>query len=123
MVTRIVEEVYDDLDGTLITGDGEQLRFTVDGATYELDVNVENAAAFRAAVAPYIEAARRVRHDPPRALPAGAHRQKRRSRGDDKGRAVREWARANGHTVGDFGKLPAELVAAYDAAQRAEVAS
>jgi hypothetical protein len=60
MVTRIIEEVYDDLDGTRII-DGEALRFTVDGADYELDVTLENAAAFRAALAPYLEAARKVR--------------------------------------------------------------
>jgi len=69
MATRIVEHIYDDLTGELITGDGEQLRFTVNGADYELDLNVENAAAFRAALAPYIEAARKVRV--PRGRPRG----------------------------------------------------
>jgi hypothetical protein len=30
--------------------------------------------------------------------------------------AVRAWAQANGHTVGDRGRIPASIVAAYEAA-------
>jgi hypothetical protein len=37
------------------------------------------------------------------------------ARGDVK--AVRAWAQTNGHKVGDRGRIPAEVFAAYDAAQ------
>jgi hypothetical protein len=43
------------------------------------------------------------------------------ARGDVK--AVRAWAQANGHKVGDRGRIPAEVFAAYDSAQSAPAAS
>lgn len=104
------------MDGTLITGDGETVRFTVDGAEFELDLTVENAAAFRAAVAPYIEAARRVRRDEPRT--AGAGRVSRAQRAEREARLgkIRTWANENGLEAPARGRVPAEIVDAYEAA-------
>lgn len=102
------------MDGTLITGDGETVRFTVDGAEFELDLTVENAAAFRAAVAPYIEAARRVRRDEPRT--AGSHSRAVRAEREARLGKIRTWANETGLEAPARGRVPAEIVAAYEAA-------
>ena len=36
--------------------------------------------------------------------------------GQDRSRAIREWARANGHSVSERGRLSTEIIAAYEAA-------
>lgn len=98
----------DDLDGSEAV---ESLSFAFDGVAYEIDLSEKNAAAFRKAVAKYIGAARRATPKPQRA-----------SRGrvtpDRKGYLtdVRLWARAAGIEVAPRGRIPADVIAAYEAA-------
>ena len=48
MARRIVHQLVDDLDGTVLEpGAGETVRFSLDGTAYEIDLADENAAAFR----------------------------------------------------------------------------
>jgi hypothetical protein len=99
----------DDLDGTTAEG---TVQFGLDGAEYEIDLNAEHAQALRAALARYVDAARRV---------TGAPRQPARSRrkpaaaGVDN-TEVRDWARGQGLDVKDRGRIPAELVVKFKAA-------
>jgi hypothetical protein len=65
MTKKIHVHLIDDLDATEAS---ETLRFEVDGRTYEIDLNSQNAQKFRAEIAPYIEHARRV---VPRGRPRG----------------------------------------------------
>ena len=59
MARRIVHQLVDDLDGTVLEpGAGETVTFSLDGVAYEIDLTDDNAAAFRAAMSPYIDAAR-----------------------------------------------------------------
>lgn len=37
--------------------------------------------------------------------------------GQERSRAIREWARANGHSVSERGRLSTEIIAAYEAAK------
>ncbi|MGB4777097.1 histone-like nucleoid-structuring protein Lsr2, partial [Microbacterium sp.] len=61
MARRIVHQLVDDLDGTVLgVGSGETVLFSLDGTAYEIDLTEENAAALRAALEPYIAAARPV---------------------------------------------------------------
>ena len=54
MARRIVHQLVDDLDGTVLeVGEGETVHFSLDGVAYEIDLTEDNAAAFRAALAPY----------------------------------------------------------------------
>lgn len=117
MATQTFTQLIDDLDGTVID-EGETIRFALDGTAYEIDLTTENAAALRAAIAPFREAARR----------DGAYRQnsapksvKRDRSGESAGlaerRAAREWAVANGYTVNDRGRLTSTILDAYRAAQ------
>jgi len=83
------------------SGDPETIHATI-------DLSDENAEAFRQAIAPYIEAGRRVtsaRAKTPRARSGGRNT-----------KAVREWARANGYDVSDRGRIPADIMDAYAAA-------
>lgn len=112
MATRHIAQLTDDLDGTVLEeGEGKQITFSIDGRAYEIDLSDTNADSFYKALSPYVDAARSARTTGGRgARPAS------RARSDLDLGAVREWARANGHTVSDRGRVPATVVDAYKAA-------
>jgi hypothetical protein len=84
----------------------ETIRFSVNGAEYEIDLSRVNAGAFRDRIRPYQEAARRVRAQPRGPRPAAQRQQTAKIRG---------WARENNIKVSNSGRLPAGLVARYEA--------
>jgi hypothetical protein len=83
------------------------MRFAVGGAAYEIDLNKKNARAFRQQLAPFVEHARRAGRGQRRPRPSSARR-----RGGD----IRAWARRRGIAVRGRGRIPARVVAQYDAA-------
>lgn len=127
MARRIVHQLVDDLDGTVLdVGDGETVLFSLDGTAYEIDLTDENAAALRDALSPYIAAARSVsaRTGSPRSGsnggrstggPGNTARVQRRA-GQRDYAPVREWAAQNGYTLSDRGRVPAAVLEAYEAA-------
>lgn len=112
MATKHVTHLVDDLDGSVLEdGEGKQVTFSVEGRAYEIDLSADNAAKLFEAFAPYVAAARPVSSP-------GARRSRRsspRKSSVDLG-AVREWARGNGHTVSDRGRVPGSIIDAYEAA-------
>ena len=64
MAIRRTVTLVDDLTGETIDETGESLSFLVDGRAYEIDLTSANAAAFREAIAPYVEAARQLQGPP-----------------------------------------------------------
>lgn len=111
MATRHIAQLTDDLDGTVLEeGGGKQITFSVDGRAYEIDLSDGNADSFYKALSPYVDAARSVSTTSAR----GARPTSRAKSDLDLG-AVREWARANGHTVSDRGRVPATIIDAYKA--------
>ena len=123
MARRIVHQLVDDLDGTVLeVGSGETVLFSLDGTAYEIDLTDDNAAALRAALGPYISAARSVsaRAAAPRGTASaggsagGPRRQKRAGQRDYA--PVRAWAAENGYTLSERGRVPAAVLEAYDAA-------
>ena len=101
----------------------ETVAFALDGSTYEIDACEEHASAMRDAFAPYVGAARRAGRAPSGAAPrrARAARGASSSNGNGSGgkervQEIREWARSNGHTVSERGRLSGAVVAAYEAA-------
>lgn len=110
---RITTELVDDLDATVIApGDGGTVTFSLDGASYEIDLGRHNQQALRDALAPFIAAARSTGR-----RSSGSPRARRASTGSGDTAAVRAWAQRNGFEVGDRGRIPAEIRAAYTAAQ------
>ncbi|RKS75248.1 Lsr2 protein [Motilibacter peucedani] len=115
MAQRTVVTLEDDIDG----GPAEEtVTFALDGVTYEIDLNADNAASLRDALAPYVGAGRRTggrsgggtRTRTSRAsAPAAPSR-----RGDSA--SIREWARENGYTVSDRGRIPSNVIEEYEKA-------
>ncbi|WP_432948255.1 histone-like nucleoid-structuring protein Lsr2 [Kribbella sp. CA-253562] len=109
MVQRSQIFLTDDINGMDIpAGKGETLSFALDGQAYEIDLTNRNAATLRKALAPYVDAGRRV-------TTSRGVKVKRTQVGSD-ARTVKEWARANGYEVNDRGRVPNEIREAFDAA-------
>ena len=114
MARRIVHQLVDDLDGTVLeAGDGETVLFSLDGTAYEIDLTDENAAALRDALAPYVSAARSISSS--RGASAEAGRRRRRP-GQQDYTDVRAWAKDHGYQVSERGRVPASVIEAYEAA-------
>jgi nucleoid-associated protein Lsr2 len=109
-VAQKIQTVFiDDLDGSEAEG---TVRFGLDGAEYEIDLNAEHAQALRDALSGYVRAARRAGSGARRPARGG-----RRVRADGvDSTEVREWAKAQGIDVKDRGRVPAELVVKFKAA-------
>ena len=109
MAQQVNVILVDDLDGTPAE---ETVTFGLDGITYEIDLTVDNASRLRDSLAEWVGHGRRV---------GGARRKgskavtKRSSVGSDS-TTIREWARANGHQVSERGRIKAEVVEAFNAA-------
>jgi Lsr2 len=99
----------DDIDGSEAEG---TVRFALDGAEYEIDLNAKHAEALRKALSRYIEAARRSGSAARRPARTG----RRTAASGLNTTEVREWAKAQGIEVKDRGRVPAELVVRFRAA-------
>ncbi|WEG07793.1 Lsr2 family protein [Microbacterium horticulturae] len=109
MARKIVHQLVDDIDGTVLgPGEGQTVLFSLGGVGYEIDLTDDNADALRELFAPYVSAARTV---------SGRRRSSGKSSAGRRDlAAVRAWARDNGHQVSDRGRIPATVLDAYDAA-------
>ena len=105
MAKTIVTQYTDDMDGSKAQG---TVRFSYNGAAYEIDLSAKNAKALEKALDPYISAARKVR--------AGrATRRGRDARSAKRNLAeVRAWALDNGYTVADRGRIPSAVMEAFE---------
>jgi len=114
MAQKVIIELVDDLDGTPIeTGKGGTVSFALGKKSYDIDLSAANLEKLEQALAPFINAAR--------ASSASASTTARRGRSPRKSSgldlaAVREWARKNGHSVNERGRIPAAILDAYAAA-------
>ncbi|HLM04328.1 MAG TPA: Lsr2 family protein [Blastococcus sp.] len=113
MAQKTITMLVDDLDNTqIINGNGQTVRFGLDGKDYELDLTNEHADELRAAFDRYVKAARNV----------GGRRSARnrgtttRSTTNVDSRAVREWARANKVELSARGRIPRSVVDQFRAA-------
>jgi len=110
MAQKVQVLLIDDLDG----GEAEEtVSFGIDGSTYEIDLSGANAAKLRAALAPFVEAARRAPSK--RNSPRGKQRS---SSNRDRSAEIRAWAKAAGKQVSERGRIPQAIMDEYHAAQR-----
>ena len=124
MAQRTVIQLVDDIDGTQITDNqGETVTFGLDGATYEIDLTDQNAKQLREAVQVYIANGRRIGGGRGRSAGTGGVPTQRRSGGASSGKrdpeqtkAIKDWARANGHKVAERGRISQRVIEAYEAA-------
>lgn len=113
MAQKITTLFIDDIDGGAAEG---TVRFALDGTEYEIDLNAEHSQELRSALGRYVTHARKV---------GGTARRGGRTagRGAVRGASpalntteIRTWARENGYDIKDRGRVPADLVAKYQAA-------
>ncbi|MCG6567741.1 Lsr2 family protein [Tessaracoccus sp. ZS01] len=105
-MARLVRVVHiDDFDGA---EGAKPVEFSIGGDAYTIDLTPENEEALRELLAPYIAKADKVGR---RRSSSGRGGAKKVTNSD-----VRDWARANGYKVSDRGRIAADIVAAYEAA-------
>jgi hypothetical protein len=103
---KIHVQLIDDISGEDAQ---ETLRFSFDGADYEIDLAGENAAGLRAALAPFIAHGRRVRSAPGSRSTRAAVSSRR-----EETQQIREWATANGYSPNSRGRISQDIKKAYD---------
>jgi hypothetical protein len=106
MAQKITVALEDDLDGGPAD---ETVRFGLGGTDYEIDLSTKNANAFRRQLAPFIEHARR----------AGRGQRRRSGRtvsNRERSADIRAWAKDQGITVSDRGRISASVAEQYEAA-------
>ena len=114
MAREITERLVDDLDGGAAV---ETVAFSLDGASFEIDLNKKNAAVLRKTLERYMTGGRRTRpseiKSASRATKAGSTTASSRSYDLV---ALREWAGANKVAVPSRGRIPQAVVEQYRAA-------
>jgi Lsr2 len=111
MAQKVQISFIDDLDGSEAEG---TVSFALDGAYYEIDLNQVHARELRTTLTRYAEAGRKVTGTARRPV-------SRRGSAATDGHStteMRDWARANGFEVKDRGRIPADVVARFQAATR-----
>jgi hypothetical protein len=106
MAQKIQTLLIDDIDGGAAEG---TVRFALDGTDFEIDLSTAHGDELRKALATYISHARKAGGTARRA-PRG------RRAGAVNTAQVRGWARENGFDIKDRGRVPADVVAKYQAA-------
>ena len=106
MAQRVTVALEDDLDGGPAA---ETVRFSVGGSEYEIDLSTKNAAALRKQLAPFIEHARKAGR-------AQRRRPGRTAASRERSGGIRAWAKDQGIAVSSRGRIPAHVVAQYEAA-------
>ena len=104
MAQRTQVLFVDDIDGSQAAG---TVRFGFGGTEYEIDLSQAHKDQLAAAVGPYVAAARKVAGR----RPARGPRPARHDQSE-----VRAWAREHGLKVSDRGRIPADVLAQYEAA-------
>ena len=112
MAQKVQTLFIDDIDGGEADG---TVRFALDGTEYEIDLNAKHTEELRSALGTYVTHARKVGTTSRR----GGRAAGRGARGAGSGpntTEVRNWAREQGIDIKDRGRVPADVLAKYQAA-------
>lgn len=121
MAKQVIYELVDDIDGSAIAeGGGESIEFSLDGVDYVIDLKNKNANEFRKKLDYYVDNATRVGGRKRKAAAAGAAPKVAApaaptKRDPAQTRAIRQWAADSGYDVNDRGRIPADIIEAYEA--------
>ncbi|MFI8963623.1 Lsr2 family protein [Streptomyces sp. NPDC053493] len=112
MAQKVQVLLVDDLDG----GEADEtVTFALDGKSYEIDLTTANADKLRGLLEPYTKSGRRTGG---RSTTARGKGRAVASGGSPDTAKIRAWAKENGYNVNDRGRVPAEIKAAYEDANR-----
>ena len=103
MSQKVQTFLVDDLDGSTAL---RTVRFGIDGAEYEIDLNDDHVARLRQTLDRYIAAGRKVGK-------RASHRSIGNGHSGPSSSDVRQWAQSQGLDVKDRGRLPAEMKAKF----------
>lgn len=106
MAQKVQVLLVDDLDGGEAS---ETVSFSLDGTTYEIDLSSDNAGKLRKDFQSYIDHARKGGGG------GGRRRRARTGPGRERSAEIRAWARQRGHKVSERGRIPATIIAEYEA--------
>jgi hypothetical protein len=108
MARKVHVQLIDDLSGE---DADESIRFSLEGADYEIDLTADHATELRGILEKYVAHARRLRGTP--SSPAA----RTAPTGRDETQRIRDWAKANGYNPSARGRISQDIKKAYDAAQ------
>ena len=110
MVQKTQVVLVDDIDGTEAE---ETVTFALDGVTYEIDLTSAHASELRDALATWIGHARKTTT---RSSSGNSARSGARRGGADRAQLakIREWAKENGYQISDRGRIPGNVLQAFD---------
>ncbi|WP_377269959.1 Lsr2 family protein [Peterkaempfera sp. SMS 1(5)a] len=114
MAQKVQVLLVDDLDG----GEADEtVTFALDGVAYEIDLKSANADKLREVLAPFVDKGRKQsgRLTAARGRGRAAASAARPAAGQDTAK-IRAWAKENGYTVNDRGRVPGEVRVAYEKA-------
>jgi Lsr2 len=110
MAQKTVVTFEDDIDGTQAEG---TVYFALNGVGYELDLSKKNRDKLLKAFQPYVSGGRKASS---RASAARSSRGTASAPKKHDQSAVRVWARGKGMKISDRGRIPADVLAKYEAA-------
>lgn len=111
MAQKVQVLLVDDLDG----GEADEtVTFALDGKTYEIDLTTANAEKLRGALEQFIKSGRRTGG---RAAAGRAKGRAAATAGNPDTAEIRAWAKAQGMSVNDRGRVPQEIREAYENAK------
>ncbi|HMH93716.1 MAG TPA: Lsr2 family protein [Streptosporangiaceae bacterium] len=105
---RMLVIFEDDLDGSEAEG---TVTFALNGIDYELDLSEKNREKLLKAFEPYVSGGRKVSTRTSSRSSRGGGSPKKHDQS-----AVREWARGEGMQISGRGRIPADILAKYEAA-------
>ncbi|KOG55574.1 hypothetical protein ADK75_10660 [Streptomyces virginiae] len=112
MAQKVQVTLEDDIDGGAAV---ETRTFALDGRTYEIDLNQENSDELTTLLEKYVKAGRRQKASGNSAGARSRGASSPKSSNEDTA-AIRAWARDQGLTVNDRGRVPSEIREAYTTA-------
>jgi hypothetical protein len=86
----------------------ETVAFSFDGTAYEIDVCTSHVKELHDRFGEYTDSARKV-------SATGRRRRARTGPGRERSAEIRAWARNRGHKVSERGRIPATIIAEYEA--------
>lgn len=113
MAQKVLVQLVDDLDGSS-TDTIETVTFGLDGVNYEIDLGPKNAAALRRQLSDFVDSGRRIGGRLKRGTASATAAKPAADR--EQTRAVREWAVKNGYQISSRGRIPANIIDAFEQA-------
>ncbi|MBW8484990.1 histone-like nucleoid-structuring protein Lsr2 [Actinomadura parmotrematis] len=105
MAQKVQVLLVDDLDG----GEADEtVAFSIDGASYEIDLSGANAKKLRDSLQPFVDKSRKPGHAKRKPRRTGSNR--------ERSAEIRAWAKARGIKVNERGRIPQTVIEQYEAA-------